>query len=149
MDSMVSNTLKFYFKEVENNQEYLFLNEKFSKYTERGIQWIFRKSCEDKDITLKTLRDFYKIKLHSQGYSEKEIDKILGLTTSGKSYISDDLKNMWTPKKASEVFGVTPLTIIKWCDKGILRAYKTDKGFRKIPLSEIERLKDEKEKKKE
>ncbi|MBV7276244.1 tyrosine-type recombinase/integrase [Clostridium sp. PL3] len=141
MNSNVENSLKLYLKEIYVMEEYLFINERGTKYTEAGIRWIFRKNCSDTDITIATLRNFYKIKLKNQGYSNKEIDKVLGYKTNGKKYSDRALKDMLTPSQFSKIFNVAPITVIKWCNKGIVKAYRTDKGFRKIPNSEVERLK--------
>lgn len=141
MNSNVESSLKLYLKEIYFKEEYLFINERGTKYTEAGIRWIFRKNCSDTNITIATLRNFYKTKLKNQGYSSKEIDELLGYTTKDKRYLDKSLKGMLTPAKFAEIFNVAPITVIKWCDKGIVKAYRTDKGFRKIPYSEVERLK--------
>ncbi len=141
MNSNVENSLKLYLKEVYTMQEYLFINERGSKYTDAGIRWIFRKNCSDVNITLTTLRKFYKLKLVKQGYSNKEIDELLGYTTNDKRYLDKALKEMLTPSQFAKIFNVASITVIKWCNKGLVKAYRTDKGFRKIPYSEVEKLK--------
>lgn len=146
MNSNVENSLKLYLKEVYAMEEYLFINERGTKYTEAGIRWIFRKNCSDTDITIATLRNFYKIKLKNQGYRNKEIDEFLGYKTNDKKYSDRALKDMLTPSQFAKIFNVAPITVVKWCDKGIVKAYRTDKGFRKIPNSEVERLKKTKSK---
>lgn len=141
MNSNIENSLKLYLKEVYTMEEYLFINERGTKYTTAGLRWIFRKSCSYNNITLSTLRDFYKLKLKEQGYITKEIDALLGYTTKYKSYTDKKLKEMLTPSEFAKIFNVAPITVIKWCDKGLVKAYRTDKGFRKIPYSEVSKLK--------
>ncbi len=141
MNSTIENSLKLYLKEVYSMEEYLFINERGTKYTDTGLRWIFRKNCSNSNITLATLRDFYKIKLKKQGYTPKEIDISLGYTTKYKNYVDKSLKEMLTPSQFAKIFNVAPVTVISWCNKGFVKAYRTDKGFRKIPYSEVEKFK--------
>ncbi|AKA68413.1 tyrosine-type recombinase/integrase [Clostridium scatologenes] len=140
MNSNIENSLKLYLKEIYTMEEYLFINERGTKYTTSGLRWIFRKNCPYNKVTLSTLRDFYKLKLKEQGYIAKEIDELLGYTTKHKSYTDKKLKEMLTPSEFAKIFSVAPITVIKWCDKGLVKAYRTDKGFRKIPYSEVKKL---------
>ncbi|NMM64020.1 tyrosine-type recombinase/integrase [Clostridium sp. P21] len=140
MNSHVESCLKLYLKEIYTMEDYLFVNERGTKYTDTGLRWILRKNCPDSNITITTLRDFYKLKLKEQGYTTKEIDKLLGYTTKHKSYLDKSLKEMLTPSEFAKIFNVAPITVIKWCNKGLVKAYRTDKGFRKIPPSEVKKL---------
>jgi integrase/recombinase XerD len=141
MNSNVENSLKLYLKEIYSMEEYLFINERGTKYTDTGLRWIFRKNCPDNNITIATLRDFYKIKLKKQGYTPKEIDVFLGYTTKYKNYVDKSLKEMLTPSQFAKIFNVATITVISWCNKGFVKAYRTDKGFRKIPYSEVGKFK--------
>ncbi|NMM63580.1 tyrosine-type recombinase/integrase [Clostridium sp. P21] len=140
MNSNVESCLKLYLKEIYTMEDYLFINERGTKYTDTGLRWILRKNCPDDNITITTLRDFYKLKLKEQGYTLKEIDELLGYTTKHKSYLDKSLKEMLTPSEFAKIFNVAPITVIKWCNKGLIKAYRTDKGFRKIPPSEVKKL---------
>lgn len=45
------------------------------------------------------------------------------------------------PKEAAEQLGVNAKTIARWCRDGKLAHVKTLGGHRRIPVSEVERLK--------
>ena len=142
IDSKLINNLKLYLRDVDKLQEYLFINERDTPYTERGIQWLFRKYCSDTKLSLNALREFHKSMLFKQGYSPKEVDEMLGFSTDKKSYINSNFQEMLTPAQFAKEFNVTAQAVRKWCNNGLVRVYKTDKGFRRIPYSEVERFKD-------
>lgn len=133
--------LKMYIRQMEINQELLFINERDMQYTDKGIHWILRKNCLNNNITVGSFREFYSNRLINQGYSKKEIDKLLGYTTKRKNYISDEVKEMLSTGEAAKELGVAKATIIKWCEENKIKYFKTEKGFRKIPDYEIDRMK--------
>lgn len=143
LNSAVENSLKLYLNNEGIIKDYLFINERGMKYTSAGIHWILRKNCANSNMTLTTLRNFYMSKLKAQGYSEKEIDEILGYSTKKKNYTINKVKEMLTVKQFAEQVETTPQTIIKWCNNNKIKSYKDYFGHRRIPCSEAERLKNE------
>lgn len=143
MNSAVENSLKLYLKDEEIIKDYLFTNERDMKYTSAGIHWILRKNRSNPNVTITTLRNFYMSKLKAQGYSEKEIDEILGYSTKKKDYTNKKLKEMLTVKQFAELVEAAPSTIVKWCNSNKIKSYKNYWGHRRIPCSEAERLKNE------
>lgn len=140
IDSKVYLCLKSYFETVSENQVYLFEDEREMHYTERGLYYILEKNCDVFHVTFKQLREFYKTRLKNQGFTEKEINKILGLKTKGKSYEDITLGKMLSTSEAAKKLNISQWTVIKWCNNGKIRCMKTKKGFRRIPISEIERI---------
>lgn len=143
MNSAVENSLKLYLRDEEIIKDYLFTNERDMKYTSAGIHWILRKNRFNPNVTITTLRNFYILKLKSQGYSEKEIDELLGYSTRKKDYTNKKIKEMLTVKQFAELVGAAPSTIVKWCNSNKIQSYKNYWGHRRIPCSEAERLKNE------
>jgi integrase/recombinase XerD len=143
MNSVVENSLKLYLKDEEVIKDYLFTNERDMKYTSAGIHWILRKNRSNPNVTITTLRNFYMSKLKAQGYSEKEIDEILGYSIKKKDYTNKKIKEMLTVKQFAELVEAAPSTIVKWCNNNKIKSYKNYWGHRRIPCSEAERLKSE------
>lgn len=143
INSAVENSLKLYLRDEEIIKDYLFTNERDMKYTSAGIHWILRKNRSNPNVTITTLRNFYILKLKSQGYSEKEIDELLGYSTRKKDYTNKKIKEMLTVKQFAELVQAAPSTIVKWCNSNKIESYKNYWGHRRIPCSEAERLKNE------
>lgn len=143
MNSAVENSLKLYLKNEDIIRDYLFINERNMKYTSAGIHWILRKNRSNPEVTITTLRNFYMSKLKSQGYSEREIDEILGYSIKKKDYTNKKIKEMLTIKQFAELVEAAPSTIVKWCNSNKIKSYKNYWGHRRIPSSEAERLKNE------
>lgn len=132
MNSAVENSLKLYLKNDDIIKDYLFINERDMKYTSAGIHWILRKNRSNSNVTIATLRNFYISKLKSQGYSEKEIDEILGCSTIKKDYTNKKIKEMLTVKQFAELVEAAPSTIVKWCNSNKIKSYKNYWGNKQL-----------------
>jgi len=52
----------------------------------------------------------------------------------------NDNPDLYTTHQAAEILGVTPITVIRWIEKGALTCLKTLGGHRRIQREELERL---------
>jgi integrase/recombinase XerD len=138
MNSKLESALKLYLREEEIGT-LLFTNERRGKFTKEGLQWILRKNRVNSHITMFALRNFYRAKLSSQGYSSKEIDELMGYSTYKKDYTSKKIKEMLTVKQFAGLVNSSPSTVINWCNDKKIISYRNSWGQRRIPFSEVEK----------
>lgn len=59
--------------------------------------------------------------------------------------MNDNTDTLITPSKAAEILGISPRTVVRWCDERYLRYTRTIGKHRRIYLSSVNELKEKQE----